>query len=39
LLPGEKKTITIEVNQEKLPENRKLVVKGWNIDKQVFPLN
>ena len=39
LLPGERKIITIEVNKEKLPENRKLVVKGWNINKQVFPLN
>ena len=38
LLP-ERKIITIEVNKEKLPENRKLVVKGWNINKQVFPLN
>jgi len=39
LLPGEKKSIMIETNKGKLPEKRKLVVKGWNIKKQVHALD
>jgi hypothetical protein len=38
LLPGEKKTVTIETNKGKLPEKKKLVVKGWNIKKQIYSL-
>ncbi|MDD3787501.1 MAG: glycoside hydrolase family 2 TIM barrel-domain containing protein [Petrimonas sp.] len=38
LLPGEKKSIIIETNNGKLPEKRKLVVKGWNIKKQIYSL-
>ena len=38
LIPGEKKTITIETNKNKLPLKKKLVVRGWNIKKQIHPL-
>lgn len=38
LLPGEKKTITIETNKKWVPEKRRLVVKGWNIDKRAYSL-
>ena len=38
ILPGEKKTITIETDKKRLPEKRNLVVKGWNIKKQIHPL-
>lgn len=39
LLPGEKKTITIETSKAKLPSKKQLIVKGWNIKKQVYSLN
>lgn len=39
LLPGEKKSITIETNKAKLPEKKQLVVKGWNTKRQLFLLN
>lgn len=38
LLPGEKKSITIETNRGKLPAKKQLVVKGWNIKKQLHKL-
>ncbi|WP_080905392.1 glycoside hydrolase family 2 protein [Parabacteroides sp. Marseille-P3160] len=38
LLPGERKSITIETNTSKLPVDRILVVKGWNIKKEVYSL-
>lgn len=38
LLPGERKSITIETNASKLPVNRMLVVKGWNIKKETHSL-
>lgn len=38
LLPGEKKTVTIETSKDKLPANKQLVVRGWNTKKQTFPL-
>lgn len=37
LLPGESHKVTIETGIEKLSENV-LVVKGWNVNKQTFPL-
>jgi len=38
LLPSEKKTVTIETSKDKLPEKKKLVVKGWNTRKHVYSL-
>ena len=34
LIPGEKKTVTIETGEEKLADGAVLVLKGWNIDTQ-----
>ena len=39
LLPGEKKTVTIETDKKRLPEKRYLIVKGWNIKKQTHSLD
>jgi hypothetical protein len=36
LLPGDRRSITIETNKNRLPKKRKLVVKGWNIKKQTY---
>lgn len=38
LVPGEKKTVTIETAEEKLDEGAVLVLKGWNIDTQKYKL-
>lgn len=39
LLPGEKKTITIETSKTNLPPKKQMVVQGWNVKKQVFSLD
>jgi hypothetical protein len=39
LLPGESKTICIETAVADLPEQIKLVVKGWNIKKECFTIS
>ncbi len=38
LLPGEKRTITLETERATLPSDATLVVKGWNAKPQVRPL-
>ena len=38
LIPGEKKTVTIETGEEKLADGAALVLKGWNIDTQKYKL-
>ena len=38
LIPGEKKTVTIETGEEKLADGAVLVLKGWNIDTQKYKL-
>ena len=38
LVPGEKKTITIETAEEKLTEGAVLVLKGWNVTTQKYKL-
>jgi len=38
LLPGESKSIIIETDSAKLPAQKSLVLKGWNVKKQVFNL-
>lgn len=39
LLPGEKKSITIETGKTNLPTKKQMVVQGWNVKKQVFLLD
>lgn len=36
LVPGEKKTVTIETAEEKLTEGAVLVLKGWNVTTQKY---
>lgn len=38
LMPGEKKTVTIETAKGKLKDGAVLVLKGWNINKQEYKL-
>ena len=38
LVPGEKKTVTIETAEEKLTEGAVLVLKGWNVTTQKYKL-
>lgn len=38
LLSGEKKSIRIETNTQKLGSNSKLILKGWNVKKETFKL-
>lgn len=38
LMPGEKKTVTIEIAKGKLKDGAVLALKGWNINKQVYKL-
>ena len=38
LMPGEKKTVTIETAKEKLKDGAVLALKGWNINKQEYKL-
>lgn len=38
LLPRESKTIIIETDFKKIPSNKKLVVRGWNVEDQLFSL-
>ena len=38
LVPGEKKTVTIETAEEKLIEGAVLVLKGWNVTTQKYKL-
>lgn len=38
LMPGEKKTVTIETAESKLTEGAVLALKGWNVATQTYPL-
>ena len=38
LMPGEKKTVTIETAKGKLKDGAVLALKGWNINKQEYKL-
>jgi hypothetical protein len=38
LLPGERKAIRIETNAQKLVANSKLILKGWNVKKEICNL-
>lgn len=38
LLPGERKAIRIETNARKLVANSKLILKGWNVKKEIYNL-
>lgn len=38
LLPGERKAIRIETNAQKLVANSKLILKGWNVKKEIYNL-
>lgn len=38
LIPGERKTVTIETGEEKLGEETVLVLKGWNTDAKKYKL-
>ncbi len=38
LMPGEKKTVTIETAKEKLKDGAVLALKGWNISRQEYKL-
>ena len=38
LIPGEKKTVTIETAENNLDNGLHLVLKGWNISKKMFKL-
>lgn len=38
LVPGEKKVVTIETAKEKLIDGIVLVLKGWNVDTQIYKL-
>ena len=38
LMPGEKKTVTIETAKGKLKDGAELALKGWNINKQEYKL-
>ena len=38
LVPGEKKTVTIETAEEKLAEGAILALKGWNVTIQKYKL-
>lgn len=39
LLPGEKKSITIETSVTNLPTKKQMVVQGWNVKKNIFSLD
>lgn len=39
LLPGEKKSITIETSVTNLPTKKQMVVQGWNVKKKIFSLD
>ncbi|NDV64123.1 glycosyl hydrolase 2 galactose-binding domain-containing protein [Bacteroides sp. 224] len=38
MMPGEKKTVTIETAKGKLKDGAMLVLKGWNVDSQEYKL-